>query len=419
MTWDQRHGDALGWLLHPYSIKHFKENYYERAPLLIQRSSPSYYESIFSLKAVDEILYGDSLAPHDLRIAKSGQEVMLNSYVRMVQRIDPHTKKMNWIQLIDPYRVGSLFSHGCTLELEDLRGHCASIAKLLSRLERFFCHDMFAASFLTPPNSQGFDLHFDTGDNLILQIDGRKRWRIYQPAIELPLEQFQGHDRKKHQAGALLLDIQLEPGDMLYMPRGTFHEAEANADEHSLHVSINLLPVRWHAVLGQILTKAATEHVMLRRSTASALDHEKLVEVLLEAISPLNLHRTALELESRFAEGHRHPLDGHITQILGINSLTMDSLVSIREGALYRLTTASASSILECAGTKITLPKDASAVIGELESGGPVSVRKLLERSEDALLIVRRLITSGLLLQGPELQPNAAPDLKRTTAKTT
>lgn len=36
-----------------------------------------------------------------------------------------------------------------------------------------------------------------------------------------------------------LIDCVLEPGDLLYMPRGAIHQAMALEDEHSLHITLS------------------------------------------------------------------------------------------------------------------------------------------------------------------------------------
>lgn len=47
-------------------------------------------------------------------------------------------------------------------------------------------------------------------------------------------------DLDREELGELLYDAVLQPGDVLYMPRGTVHEAESLEDCHSLHITLSV-----------------------------------------------------------------------------------------------------------------------------------------------------------------------------------
>lgn len=71
-------------------------------------------------------------------------------------------------------------------------------------------------------------------------VQGSKRWRLYAPddaADLLPRES--SRDFREEELGKLLLDVILQPGDLLYMPRGCIHQAEALQDAHSLHLTVS------------------------------------------------------------------------------------------------------------------------------------------------------------------------------------
>jgi bifunctional lysine-specific demethylase and histidyl-hydroxylase NO66 len=108
-----------------------------------------------------------------------------------------------------------------------------------------------ALAFSIYGSVQGFAPHFDDVDVYILQVEGRKRWRLYPPLPGHALPRYSSRDFVEAEVGACMLDTILEPGDMLYLPRGTIHQAEALPSEHSMHLTVSAEQRRtWADLLG-------------------------------------------------------------------------------------------------------------------------------------------------------------------------
>ncbi len=74
----------------------------------------------------------------------------------------------------------------------------------------------------------------------MLQLEGRKRWRLYAPrCAEESLPRYSSPNFAPDEIGSPMLDVVLGPGDVLYMPRGTIHQAVSLAEHHSLHVTLS------------------------------------------------------------------------------------------------------------------------------------------------------------------------------------
>ena len=69
-------------------------------------------------------------------------------------------------------------------------------------------------------------------------MSGRKRWLVYDPVWELPLKH-QRYEEAMGAPGETVLDVVLEAGDTLYLPRGWMHEA-LTSDEDSLHLTVGV-----------------------------------------------------------------------------------------------------------------------------------------------------------------------------------
>jgi len=139
------------------------------------------------------------------------------------------------------------FETGCTLRLLCPQKHNDEVHALLSNMEHEFGCMVGSNVYLTPggaPN-QGFAPHYDDIEAFILQLEGYKHWRVYPPmskAETLPRgssPDFTEADMKDIDA---VIDIELGPGDMLYMPRGWVHQANTcRSKHHSLHLTMSAM----------------------------------------------------------------------------------------------------------------------------------------------------------------------------------
>eukprot|EP00913_Durusdinium_trenchii_P025888 g24294.t1 len=88
----------------------------------------------------------------------------------------------------------------------------------------------------------------DRQDVLVFQATGEKRWQIYHPPqigdVD-PLRRGKDGDVMED-LGKPLLDVVLEPGDVLYVPLGYGHSTStAQLSGPSLHITLNLDSVIW------------------------------------------------------------------------------------------------------------------------------------------------------------------------------
>lgn len=81
----------------------------------------------------------------------------------------------------------------------------------------------------------------------MLQIAGSKRWRIHKPPLPLP-RRSQPFDPRGYVPSAPLSELDLVPGDLLYLPRGFVHTTET-ADSFSVHVTLGTTVYTWIELL--------------------------------------------------------------------------------------------------------------------------------------------------------------------------
>lgn len=128
---------------------------------------------------------------------------------------------------------------GATVIVDDIDCYDPQLAQLMDSLAEEVPDYARVNAYLSYPSAPGFDLHYDTQDFFILQIEGYKRWQVFGATIESPLFQQKYHGLKPPPKETLYLDHVLEPGDVLYCPRGHWHVALADK-EPSLHLTLGV-----------------------------------------------------------------------------------------------------------------------------------------------------------------------------------
>ena len=224
----------LAWLLEPTDVVTFKRDYWESKPLVSCANDGARFEGLLSLAAVDGILYHSSLRSDDVRIARNGESIPF----RDLSRSAANDSEGGLEALYQEYRSES------SIVLLFLHERWPPLKMLCQSLAREFSSRIQANMYLSPPQSQALKTHYDTHDVLVLQIHGKKRWRIFEGAVQLPLSHQRYTDDEDISLGSPTMEVTLSPGDLMYLPRGYPHDA-ASADGASLHLTIGVLPITW------------------------------------------------------------------------------------------------------------------------------------------------------------------------------
>ena len=86
---------------------------------------------------------------------------------------------------------------------------------------------------------EGFAPHFDDIEAFILQVEGNKHWRLYDNPEGQKLPRFSSGNFEQKELGPVVMDLVMQPGDLLYFPRGIVHQADAPSAVHSLHITVS------------------------------------------------------------------------------------------------------------------------------------------------------------------------------------
>uniref|UniRef100_A0A1A9X4M9 Bifunctional lysine-specific demethylase and histidyl-hydroxylase n=1 Tax=Glossina brevipalpis TaxID=37001 RepID=A0A1A9X4M9_9MUSC len=245
------------WLLNPVKVEDFFAKYWESKSCFVKRQQNNYFSHLISFEAIDQML----LQNH-LEFTKNVDVTHYENDKR--DTLNPDGRAL-------PPNVWDHYSQGCSIRLLNPQTYLPNLYTLNTALQEYFHCLVGANAYLTPPNSQGFAPHYDDIEAFVLQIEGRKRWKLYKPRqSEEILARFSSGNFSQEEIGKPIFEKVLQPGDVLYFPRGTIHQAKTEPGFHSLHITLSVYQKQSYADLLEkmvplMLEKAIKNNVDLRR----------------------------------------------------------------------------------------------------------------------------------------------------------
>lgn len=258
----RKHFEAF---IYPVPFDLFFEKYWEQEPLVIRQNSSKSLETLFSKKQLDHLLESEEVdfgSSEDLCVCNCVDGEKIVYFPSEDCDEDEYMGKDS----LDDYFDNKL----CTLQIHQPQRYSEAgpLAQLMSRLEDFFQVLVGANVYITPPNAQGLAPHFDDVEVFVVQLEGTKKWKLYSNTSPFLPDECSG-DLGYEDIGPPSMEVTLNPGDVLYFPRGTIHEA-STADSMSSHLTISTYQKHsWghflqHAMHNAI-AKAMQEDIELRK----------------------------------------------------------------------------------------------------------------------------------------------------------
>ncbi|MEV5606180.1 cupin domain-containing protein [Streptomyces sp. NPDC052299] len=311
----------------------FARDFWGREALLTRRAGD--FSDLFPAAAVDELVSRRGLRTPFLRVAKNGATLPDASFT------SPAGVGATIGDQADDTALWREFADGATLVLQALHRTWAPVGDLTAALAAELGHPVQANAYVTPPQNRGFDAHYDVHDVFVLQTEGTKRWIVHRPVHPDPLRDQPWTEHRgavaEAAAGEPHLDTVLGPGDVLYLPRGWLHAAEAQG-EVSVHLTLGVHTWTRYALAEQLVRAALAElrdDAWMRGSLPlgpadpdeeAAPVRERLAAALAAADPAPHVHR------ARRAQARPAPL-GPLAQLAALKGLAPGTPVRLR-GAL-------------------------------------------------------------------------------------
>lgn len=309
--------------------------------------------------------------------------------------------------LLAPNQVVDGYRDGATVVLQGLHLSDPALARFANNVALELDQPVQINAYLSPSSARGLDVHFDYHDVFVVQLEGTKRWRIWAPN-DRTREPIGGRHAVARptleELGAPDLDLVLEPGDVLYLPRGHPHVAETT-DGPSAHLTVGLLAITWHRVVraavdAEVAAGRLRASIPLSTLEPAPAPAEGLAPEPAAAVSlPVDLASVAVrrwiaqEVWSRQAATRlrpRQPLDPSAA----------DGPLAVAPGPLLTLSRRGDRSVLFAGDRTISMPDEAHPFLAALLTRPDPWWRAELEGLDEAssLVVVRRLLDEGIVV---------------------
>jgi lysine-specific demethylase/histidyl-hydroxylase NO66 len=260
----------------PFDAAAFRAQYFGKRPLHVRGSGAS-RPAVLTWTRFNEVL---ALTPYwnedTLKVYFRSRAALRENYCD-TSDLRPGSKAP-----ADPAKVKALLGVGASLIANHIHRVCPQIAAVAQVLEREFAARVAANAYCSFKGVQAFQTHFDLHDVFALQVEGEKTWRVYESRADAPVTPLPPGDEVEKwltaSRGKVLFEADMKPGDVLYLPRGQYHDALTGAHA-SLHVTFGVTPPTGLALF-KLLESAVTGESAFRQYLPDARDEAALRERL-------------------------------------------------------------------------------------------------------------------------------------------
>jgi ribosomal protein L16 Arg81 hydroxylase len=286
---------TLAELLAPVTPEQFFAEYQDRKPLCI-RGGAAKFAHVLSWRQINRLLDMTHIwSSQSLQLVLDGTPVPAEQYCGRATSRD----NTPVLQPEAP-RVQDWVKRGASLVLNDVDSLTPGLAAISAVLEDAGLGKAQANVYVSWQSHKAFPAHYDTHEVWAVQVEGEKSWNIWDGRAEWPIPHpaFRSQSQAHHEQakGRLREKLLLKAGDLLYLPRGWYHDALAEAPA-SVHVTYGV-----HAPLGMDLLT-----ILMDRALGDAEFRKALPRQDGSAAARFALTSRAGQLGQRLAELCREP----------------------------------------------------------------------------------------------------------------
>jgi bifunctional lysine-specific demethylase and histidyl-hydroxylase NO66 len=372
-----------------------------RSARVVSRADPSGFGDLLTLDDVDRFLTTTGLRTPFFRLVQAGERIAESAYTRAGR-----AGSRPVAGIVDPVAVASLFERGATIVLQAMHRWSEPVTRFCRELEVELGFPCQVNAYITPAGAQGLDLHHDPHDVFVLQAFGRKRWEVHAAPAE---------------GERAPLDVEVEPGDTIYMPTGTPHAGSAQR-EVSGHLTVGVHVTTWRDAVAGAWESAIGTDTSLAAALPPGWHHDpgpqadELAARLRSAAERLVAvdARRLMQQPADRSLSSRGPLArGSIAEVASSAAIDDATVVRRRPGSVCEIRASDGTVALLLGDRRLEVPRWLEPAVRRLAEANELAVADLADDVSDAasrVVLVRRLIAEGLLTAEPVRDPDPSHD---------
>ncbi|AVR95114.1 JmjC domain-containing protein [Pseudoduganella armeniaca] len=207
----------------------FKRSYFEKQPLLLEGAFTPPSQPV---RIIEDAL--DVVDPEEtyLKVLKNAERIDQRQLIEEYVDIGIRRRRIRKEAL---YRC---LADDASLVLNRIDLYSQAVSDICLQVSRFARAQASANAYVSFGREPATDIHWDRHDIFAVQMFGEKRWLVYEPTFELPLNSQVSAEKKAQAPQTPVLDIVLKAGDVLYLPRGWWHKVAPVDDRPTFHLAV-------------------------------------------------------------------------------------------------------------------------------------------------------------------------------------
>ncbi|HZU51932.1 MAG TPA: cupin domain-containing protein [Sphingomicrobium sp.] len=207
----------------------FARHFREKKMLHIAQDDRTRFEHLLTWEMINDLLSLNMMEERGIRITRDGRDVPTTLYRTKAREA--------WGNFVDSRKLHDLVKQNASIAINSIQFLSPPIRRLANQVEIALGQEVWVNCYMTFGGGGAFAMHFDPHDVIVLQLQGSKHWFLYEDPEPAPLEN--APQPKPPAPREVAFETNLQAGDVLFVPRGTYHRA-AVTDSDSLHLTIGI-----------------------------------------------------------------------------------------------------------------------------------------------------------------------------------